>query len=251
MLLILIFCILLPLGLSAQQTVQDWQAVAIRDYPDLKVQGSALHKRYIDAYKEKQASSPGFFTDPYWPVQLANEVNFQKFTGPFGGKAIKTKYVGTEDVLGQSIPYDRTAEIEMVVTAEGPLCFFYAAPDSKADSFPLWLSKDEASTFETLLEKAMDWQAIAEKEQAKSYAKGLGSIGSNKFSFVRSMTGETHIAIILDEEGKSPKLTGQIQLQGMAASLALLKVRQAAQDEKMQLLKQRKEDKIKADGLFK
>jgi len=71
--LILAFCI----TCSAQTTLQEWQVIAVRKYPDLGVNGSAFNKRFVEAYTERHKTDPAFFTNPQWPLLLANELAAQ------------------------------------------------------------------------------------------------------------------------------------------------------------------------------
>jgi len=59
---------------SAQTTTKEWQDKATRKYPDLGVQGSELNKRFVKAYTERQKSNPRFFSNPDWPMTLADEL---------------------------------------------------------------------------------------------------------------------------------------------------------------------------------
>lgn len=70
---ILTLCALL-LGAHAQTTTQEWQAKAVEKYPELGVQGSALNKQFLDAHARRLKDSPAFFSDPQWPMKLADEL---------------------------------------------------------------------------------------------------------------------------------------------------------------------------------
>jgi len=62
---------------NAQTTPQEWQVKAVQKYPDLGVSGSALNKQFINAYNERRKADPAFFTNPQWPLMLANELAAQ------------------------------------------------------------------------------------------------------------------------------------------------------------------------------
>lgn len=70
-----------------QAASQEWQAKAIRNYPELGVPGSPLNKRFLDAYNERRKTRPHFFDDPKWPLALANEVAVGKFSAVPSGPA--------------------------------------------------------------------------------------------------------------------------------------------------------------------
>ena len=58
----------------AQMTDKQWQAKAVEKYPALGVQGSELNKRFIDTYTNRRKTNPNFFTNPQWPLILADEL---------------------------------------------------------------------------------------------------------------------------------------------------------------------------------
>lgn len=64
----------LSLTANAQTTEQQWQAKAVAKYPTLGAQGSDFNKRFVAAYNKRRASTPAFFTDPRWPLILADEL---------------------------------------------------------------------------------------------------------------------------------------------------------------------------------
>lgn len=64
----------LCLAAVAQTTDREWQAKAVEKYPALGVQGSEFNKRFLEAYTHRQKTDPAFFSNPQWPVSLADEV---------------------------------------------------------------------------------------------------------------------------------------------------------------------------------
>lgn len=52
----------------------DWQAEAIRKYPELAIKDSALNKRFVEAFIERSKNSSDFFRDTRWPLILADEI---------------------------------------------------------------------------------------------------------------------------------------------------------------------------------
>jgi hypothetical protein len=58
----------------APATIADAQKEAVRRYPLLGVNGSRMNKAYVDRYRLYQKTNPAYFSDPSWPLQLANEV---------------------------------------------------------------------------------------------------------------------------------------------------------------------------------
>jgi len=71
--LLLLAAVLLHPAL-AQTTDKEWQAKAVSKYPALGVQGSKLNKRFIDAYTQRRKTEPSFFSNPRWPLTLADEL---------------------------------------------------------------------------------------------------------------------------------------------------------------------------------
>jgi hypothetical protein len=61
-------------ALHAQTTVQEWQAKAVSKYPQLGVQGSEINKKFVEAYTQRTKTNPEFFTNPRWPLDLADEL---------------------------------------------------------------------------------------------------------------------------------------------------------------------------------
>lgn len=57
-----------------QTTVQEWQAKALKAFPDLGVKGSALNVSFIDHYNERKQSDPDFFKNPAWPFILTKQI---------------------------------------------------------------------------------------------------------------------------------------------------------------------------------
>jgi pimeloyl-ACP methyl ester carboxylesterase len=59
---------------QVQTTAPDWQAQAVRKYPDLGIRGSALNQRFVAAVIERRKINPQFFAHPQWPMTLADEL---------------------------------------------------------------------------------------------------------------------------------------------------------------------------------
>jgi hypothetical protein len=59
---------------SAQTTVGDSQAKAVKKYPALGVQGSPLNTRFLQAVAERRKTTPAFFANAQWPLLLADEL---------------------------------------------------------------------------------------------------------------------------------------------------------------------------------
>jgi len=57
------------------ETVEDAQKEAVRRYPELGVRGSKLNAAFLARYKTYQQSRPEYFTDPLWPIRLAEELS--------------------------------------------------------------------------------------------------------------------------------------------------------------------------------
>ena len=72
---LLLFLLTLSLTAAATQTAsQEWQLKAVQKYPELGVPGSDLNQRFVAEYNKRIAANPGFFTDPQWPLLLADEL---------------------------------------------------------------------------------------------------------------------------------------------------------------------------------
>ena len=71
------------------QTVADAQKEAVRRYPDLAVEGSAFNQEFLALYKRHQQDGREYFTDPAWPLHLAEEVasGGKVSFSPMGGDA--------------------------------------------------------------------------------------------------------------------------------------------------------------------
>ncbi|HEY3897736.1 MAG TPA: J domain-containing protein [Chthoniobacter sp.] len=84
---IVIFALLILLvGVAAHgqtSNPEQWQARAVQKYPALGVQGSDFNQRFIAEYNRRQATRPDFFTDPKWPMTLADEVAAGAGGGPW------------------------------------------------------------------------------------------------------------------------------------------------------------------------
>lgn len=74
----LLIASMLTIAVRAQTADDEWQRKAIQKYPDLGSKGSALNSRFIDEYKRRHETSPGFFADPKWPLILADELAVER-----------------------------------------------------------------------------------------------------------------------------------------------------------------------------
>ena len=57
-----------------QAAAPDWQAQAVQKYPELGVRGSSLNQQFIAAVTERRRTNPAFFSNPRWPLLLADEL---------------------------------------------------------------------------------------------------------------------------------------------------------------------------------
>lgn len=253
---LILLCLALPIKLCAQDDVQFWRKEAIRQHPDLAVEGSAFNRKFLEAYKEKQASSPEFFTKSDWPAILADKVQSQIEQEFPGSKVIDTLYVGNEELFGHIVPYERTAQIRVTAFpkqgTQGSflVSFVGLGPEYCHYTFSLSLTPDQTDTFASFIEKAVEWDAKAVNEDVKSYTKSLGTIDKREFVFRRTSTGKTIVSVMLDDGGKWPKEEGNIELEGVTAAIKLLKMRQTLVEERQAADKQDAEAKQKADKLF-
>lgn len=56
------------------QAVNAAQRAAVARYPDLGRAGTEFNIRFVTAHRQLRASEPGYFTDPEWPLHLADEI---------------------------------------------------------------------------------------------------------------------------------------------------------------------------------
>jgi len=70
--LVLIAAFLLP---ATGQTVADAQNQAVTKYPDLAREGSALHTKFLELYRNAQQSDPTLLANPNWPLILADKAS--------------------------------------------------------------------------------------------------------------------------------------------------------------------------------
>ena len=54
-------------------TVDESQREAVRLHPDLGVSGTRFNKEFLSLYKRYKQNRPDYFSDPSWPVTLAEE----------------------------------------------------------------------------------------------------------------------------------------------------------------------------------
>ena len=74
-LIVILLILMVAVGAHGQtDTQKQWQAEAVRKYPDLGVQGSDFNQRFLAEYNRRQAATPGFFSDSKWPMTLADDV---------------------------------------------------------------------------------------------------------------------------------------------------------------------------------
>ena len=50
------------------------QHAAVALYPDLGRRGTHFNTRFVAAYRRLKIDDPGFFSDPEWPLHLADEI---------------------------------------------------------------------------------------------------------------------------------------------------------------------------------
>lgn len=64
-----------PVASPSSDEVTAWQAKAVARYPDLAVAGSPFHSQFSARYQELRRTRPEFFTDPRWPLLIAQEID--------------------------------------------------------------------------------------------------------------------------------------------------------------------------------
>jgi hypothetical protein len=70
------FVFLTALLLSAlAQTVADAQKKALAKYPELAREGSPLHAKFVELYRQAKESNPILLADPNWPLTLADKAS--------------------------------------------------------------------------------------------------------------------------------------------------------------------------------
>lgn len=67
---ILLVLLTLTLIASAADPI-DWQSVAVKNFPELGHEGSALHARFMRGVAQKEKDHPEFFKAANWPLVLA------------------------------------------------------------------------------------------------------------------------------------------------------------------------------------
>jgi hypothetical protein len=72
-----IIALFAPLTTINAQSVEEWKAKAIQLYPELAQKGSNLNQLFIEKAEVLQKTNPKFFTNPAWPVQLANSLQLE------------------------------------------------------------------------------------------------------------------------------------------------------------------------------
>jgi hypothetical protein len=74
---------------AAAQTVDDAQKQAIAKYPDLTRDGTPLHTKFIQLYREIQETDPALLSNPNWPLILSDEAHdlLSANPGPSGSPA--------------------------------------------------------------------------------------------------------------------------------------------------------------------
>lgn len=65
------FSLLLSLSCQAQTTEEEWKQEAVKRYPTLGVEGTALNELFVAQSKELRITAPEFFHLQDWPVILA------------------------------------------------------------------------------------------------------------------------------------------------------------------------------------
>ena len=60
---------------SDERSIQEWQAEAIKTYPELAVVESPLNLKFVSLYNKMKSDQPEFLNNPKWPLLLANEAN--------------------------------------------------------------------------------------------------------------------------------------------------------------------------------
>jgi hypothetical protein len=76
-------------ALGAQRSVQDWKAEAMKKYPKLAIQGSALNKAFLAEYERwKQAGDKRLQTAD-WPMAIANLLEFERLQKAQAAKDFK------------------------------------------------------------------------------------------------------------------------------------------------------------------
>ncbi len=67
---------------QGQTTVAEWQAVAVRKYPELSVAGSPFNQKFVQAVTARRGTNPAYFADPRWPLALADELASARAVAP-------------------------------------------------------------------------------------------------------------------------------------------------------------------------
>jgi hypothetical protein len=63
-----------PAAETYAAAVKDAQHAAVARYPALGKAGTEFNTRFVTAYRQLRASDPNYFSDPEWPLHLADEI---------------------------------------------------------------------------------------------------------------------------------------------------------------------------------
>ena len=73
-----LFAILAVFSLHAPvmaQTAADSQKQAVEKYPELAKEGTPLHSKFIELYRQAKETNPTFLQNPDWPITLADKAS--------------------------------------------------------------------------------------------------------------------------------------------------------------------------------
>ncbi len=73
---------------DAQTTTEEWKAAAIKKYPTLNLNGSALNTKFLAAYNERIKTDPDFIKKPDWMMKLADELDPRPQASSFNDVAV-------------------------------------------------------------------------------------------------------------------------------------------------------------------
>ncbi|MDP1592531.1 MAG: hypothetical protein Q8M07_32510, partial [Prosthecobacter sp.] len=82
----------------------EWQARAVKMYPDLSIPTSPFYQLFVNSYKQRRQTAPAFFANPQWSLLLAHELSDRpEFTreGSITGRLVEYENIALSSKLNQ------------------------------------------------------------------------------------------------------------------------------------------------------
>jgi hypothetical protein len=71
------------LASALAQTAADSQKQAVEKYPELAKEGTPLHSKFIELYRQAKETNPTFLQNPDWPITIADKASALLIRPPF------------------------------------------------------------------------------------------------------------------------------------------------------------------------